>query len=233
MAAHRARPGEPRAVPRAARRGRARRGPLPRDLPVNLASPDDELYEKSVATLETTMDVACAIEADGVVFHVGSHLGAGFEAGLERAVPALGARSSGATTDVAPLENSAGTGGTIGRSIDELAAIFRRVDHPRLGLCLDSCHLWVSGVDVTDPAAVDAMVARGGRDDRPRPAPRPARERRGRGSARLEPRPPREHRRGRHRQGARGVPRPPARSGTSRGRSRPRARTATARTRPR
>ena len=56
---------------------------------VNLASPDDELYEKSVATLETTVDVACAIEADGVVFHVGSHLGAGFEAGLERAVPAI------------------------------------------------------------------------------------------------------------------------------------------------
>src|SRR3954451_20210336 len=56
---------------------------------INLSSPDDELYEKSVSTLETTMDVACAIEADGVVFHVGSHLGAGLEAGLDRAVPVL------------------------------------------------------------------------------------------------------------------------------------------------
>jgi deoxyribonuclease IV len=56
---------------------------------VNLASPKDDLYEKSVSTLEATMDIACSIEADGVVFHVGSHLGAGFEAGLDRAVPAL------------------------------------------------------------------------------------------------------------------------------------------------
>jgi deoxyribonuclease-4 len=126
---------------------------------INLASPDDELYEKSVATLETTMDVACAIEADGVVFHVGSHLGAGFDAGLDRAVPAL-ERALERCNDRTWLlvENSAGTGATIGRSIEELAQIFRRVDHPRLGLCLDSCHLWVSGVDVTDPAALDAMV---------------------------------------------------------------------------
>ena len=51
----------------------------------NLASPNDEFYEKCVATMSATMDAACAIGADGVVFHVGSHLGAGFEAGLERA----------------------------------------------------------------------------------------------------------------------------------------------------
>jgi deoxyribonuclease-4 len=56
---------------------------------VNLASPDDEIYGKSVASILNTTEVACAIEADGVVFHVGSHLGAGLEAGLERAVPAL------------------------------------------------------------------------------------------------------------------------------------------------
>src|SRR5204863_4594149 len=56
---------------------------------VNLASPDDTVYEKSVATLVNTAEVAAAIEADGVVFHVGSHLGAGLEAGLERVVPAL------------------------------------------------------------------------------------------------------------------------------------------------
>ncbi len=56
---------------------------------INLASPNDELYEKSVAALENTVDVASAIEADGVVFHVGSHQGAGFEVGLERVVPAL------------------------------------------------------------------------------------------------------------------------------------------------
>src|SRR5581483_8608942 len=57
------------------------------------------------------------------------------------------------------MENSAGAGGTIGRSIEELAVISERLQgHPRLGICLDSCHLWVSGVDVTAPAALDACL---------------------------------------------------------------------------
>ena len=126
----------------------------------NLAAPKDDIYEKSVAALRNTMEVACAIEADGVIFHVGSHLGAGFEAGLERVVPAM-AQVLELCTDTTWLvmENSAGAGGTIGRSIEELAAIFERLDgHPRLGVCLDSCHLYVSGVDVTDAAAFDALL---------------------------------------------------------------------------
>ena len=127
---------------------------------VNLASPDEVIYEKSVASLVNTMQVACAIDADGVVFHVGSHLGAGFEAGLERALPALRlALDHCSETTWLLVENSAGAGGTIGRSIDELAAIVDGLDrHPRVGVCLDSCHLWVSGVDVTDDAALDATV---------------------------------------------------------------------------
>ena len=127
---------------------------------VNLASPDDEIYEKSVASLLNTMDVACAIDADGVVFHVGSHLGAGFEAGLDRVLPALEqalARCSATTWLL--IENTAGAGGTIGRSIGELAVLVERLgSHPRVGICLDSCHLWVSGIDVTDPAALDAAL---------------------------------------------------------------------------
>jgi deoxyribonuclease IV len=126
----------------------------------NIASPDDELYEKSVSTLRSTMDAACAIEADGVVFHVGSHLGSGFEAGLVRVLPALEKileRCSKKTWLL--VENCAGTGGTIGRSIDELAVLVDRAGrHPRLGICLDSCHLWASGYDVTDRAALDTVL---------------------------------------------------------------------------
>jgi deoxyribonuclease IV len=127
---------------------------------VNLATPDEEIYEKSVTTLMNTVDVACAIEADGVVFHVGSHLGAGFEAGLEHVVPALQrALERCCETTWLLIENSAGAGGTIGRSVDELAVLVERLDgHPRLGICLDSCHLWVSGVDVTDHAALNACI---------------------------------------------------------------------------
>jgi deoxyribonuclease-4 len=127
---------------------------------VNLASPNDEFYEKSVTALVNTMDVACAIEADGVVFHVGSHQGAGFDAGLERAVPALArALERCSETTWLLMENSAGAGGTIGRSLEELAALFEAMGrHPRLGLCLDTCHLFVSGYDVTDPAALEALL---------------------------------------------------------------------------
>ena len=57
------------------------------------------------------------------------------------------------------MENSAGAGGTIGRSVEELAVIYERLDrHPRLGICLDSCHLYVSGIDVTSRAQLDALL---------------------------------------------------------------------------
>jgi deoxyribonuclease-4 len=126
----------------------------------NFATTKDEIYEKSVLALRNTMQVACAIGADGVVVHVGSHLGAGLEAGLERVLPAmeLVLKLCNDTTWLL-MENSAGAGGTIGRSVDELATIYERLDrHPRLGLCLDSCHLYVSGIDVTDEVTLDALL---------------------------------------------------------------------------
>jgi deoxyribonuclease-4 len=127
---------------------------------VNLAAPDDEVYEKSIRTMQATVDAACSIEADAVVFHVGSHLGAGFETGLDRTVRALEQileRCEGDTWLC--MENSAGTGATIGRSLDELATLLERLErHPRLGICLDSCHLYASGFDVTDGKIVDELV---------------------------------------------------------------------------
>ena len=127
---------------------------------INLASPNDDVYKKSVAALQNTVDVGCAIEADAVVFHVGSHQGAGFEAGLERVVPALAETLERCSeTTWLCLENSAGAGGTIGRSLEELVALYEALDgHPRLGVCLDSCHLFVSGYDVTDSAQLDRLL---------------------------------------------------------------------------
>ena len=128
---------------------------------VNLAAPGREVHQKSVAAMRASLETASAIGADGVVFHLGSHLGAGLAKGLRRAVPAL-RRLLELTDDRLwlILENSAGAGGTIGRSVGELAAVFDALDgHPRLGVCLDSCHWFVSGVDVTDPDALGAAVA--------------------------------------------------------------------------
>jgi deoxyribonuclease IV len=127
---------------------------------INLAAPNDEVYEKSVATMRSTMQIACAIHADGVVFHVGSHLGSGFGHGLERVLPAMEQVLELCSEKTWLLmENSAGTGGTIGRSIEELTTLFERLDrHPQLGLCLDSCHLFASGYDVTDPAEMASVI---------------------------------------------------------------------------
>jgi deoxyribonuclease IV len=127
---------------------------------LNLASTKADFYEKSVDTLSKTVDAACAIGAEAVVFHVGSHQGAGFDAGLERVVPAL-AQALERCNDMTwlSMENTAGTGDTIGRSLEELAALYEASDrHPRLGVCLDSCHLFASGYDVTDPDELDRVV---------------------------------------------------------------------------
>ncbi len=129
---------------------------------VNLASPDPEIHAKSVGAMRATLEAAGAIGAEGVIFHVGSHMGDGLEAGIERAAPALRELLELTSDDLwLLLENSAGAGGTMGRSVEELGAIVDAVDrHPRLGVCLDSCHWWVSGVDVTSPASLDDALGR-------------------------------------------------------------------------
>jgi deoxyribonuclease-4 len=127
---------------------------------VNLSAPDDTIYEKSVAALKSSVEVACRIDADAVIFHVGSHLGAGFDKGLERVVPALlDCLESCSEKTWLLIENTAGAGGTIGRSVEELATIVDRLDrHDRIGICLDSCHLYASGYDVTDRAVLDDLL---------------------------------------------------------------------------
>ncbi|MGH3128702.1 MAG: deoxyribonuclease IV [Gaiellaceae bacterium] len=127
---------------------------------VNLASRDRTIRAKSFAALSATMETAREIRADTVVFHVGSHLGRGFGAAVRTVAPALRELLTLTTDDLwLCLENAAGAGGTIGRSIDELAVIADALDgHERLGVCLDSCHWWASGVDVTSPAALDEAL---------------------------------------------------------------------------
>ena len=127
---------------------------------VNLASRDPTVRENSLAALQATIETADAIGADAVVFHVGSHLGYGFDEAVSLVSPALRELLE-LTTDQLWLcmENAAGAGGSIGRSIAELAALADALDrHPRLGLCLDSCHWWASGVDVSDAGALDEAL---------------------------------------------------------------------------
>jgi deoxyribonuclease-4 len=128
---------------------------------VNLASRDREIRSKSFDALAATLETARAIRADAVVFHVGSHLGYGFDDAVKTVAPALRELLSLTTERLwLCLENAAGAGGTIGRSIAELAVLCDAVDgHARLGICLDSCHWWASGVDVTSAPALDDALA--------------------------------------------------------------------------
>jgi deoxyribonuclease-4 len=126
---------------------------------INLATSDRTLYARSRKALLVTVDVANRIDAD-VVFHPGSHGGRRLEPALGRICravqPALD-RAAGGTHVL--LENTAGAGGTVGRSVDELAGIVDRLHgHPRLGICLDTCHLWASGFDIGDVAALDVLA---------------------------------------------------------------------------
>lgn len=127
---------------------------------VNLASRDREIRTKSFDALTATMETAGSIRADAVVFHVGSHLGYGFDDALEAVAPQLRDLLELTTDDLwLCMENAAGAGGTIGRSVAELEALFDRLDgHRRLGVCLDSCHWWASGVDVTDAGALEEAL---------------------------------------------------------------------------
>ncbi len=124
---------------------------------VNLASRDKAVRANSRTALRATMETARGIEAEAVVFHVGSHLGYGFEEAVEVVSPALRELLELTTDDLwLCMENAAGAGGTIGRSVVELAALCDAVGgHPRLGLCLDSCHWWASGIDVADRMALE------------------------------------------------------------------------------
>ncbi len=137
---------------------------------VNLASSDGAVRASSLAALRATMETAREIRADAVVFHVGSHLGYGFDEAVDVVAPALRELLELTTDELwLCMENAAGAGGTIGRSIAELAALCDAVGrHPRFGVCLDSCHWWASGIDVSDrntlKAALEELDARIGLD---------------------------------------------------------------------
>ncbi|HEY1479901.1 MAG TPA: deoxyribonuclease IV [Gaiellales bacterium] len=128
---------------------------------INLAGTDEAVVEKSGIALAACCEVAAQLAAEAVIVHVGSHLGDGFEAGLDRIEGELGRVLEGLPDDLwLLLENTAGAGGTIGRTVDELAAVIERCPHPRLGVCLDSCHLFASGIAIGDPAEMTAFVDR-------------------------------------------------------------------------
>jgi deoxyribonuclease-4 len=116
---------------------------------LNCASEDPDIRAKSLASLTHSLRVGHAIGASGVVLHPGSaktgHVGEAITRAAATIREAL-AESEGCELH---LENTAGTGGTLGRSFEELAALIEQAGgSERLGVCLDSCHLLASGYDI-------------------------------------------------------------------------------------
>jgi deoxyribonuclease-4 len=126
---------------------------------LNCASDDPEIRDKTRTSLTHSLRVGDAIRADGVVLHAGSadrgHLG---EA-IERAGVVIGHALSGSDHCQLHIENTAGAGGTLGRSFEELAALMAAAGgHERLQICLDSCHLFASGYEIrTRDALADVL----------------------------------------------------------------------------
>jgi len=126
---------------------------------INVASDDAEVRRKSLGSLIHALAVGDAIEADGVIVHPGSGKGAAVEIAMKLIGDAFRQALGSSERCRLLLEDTAGAGGTVGRSFDELAeAIERAGADSRLGVCLDSCHLLASGHEIREPGALAQVV---------------------------------------------------------------------------
>ena len=129
---------------------------------INLATANDEFYEKSVVALVGAVTAAEQLGVEAIVTHIGSHQGAGFAAGLARVREALkrALDEAGDSRVRVLLENTAGAGGTMGVTVAELGAMIDSVGgDERLGVCLDTAHLLESGHELRTAAGLDELLA--------------------------------------------------------------------------
>jgi deoxyribonuclease IV len=117
---------------------------------INLASPDDTLWKRSIDAMSIELERAEALGIDDLVCHPGAHVGSGEEAGLSRVIKAidlLHKRHRGFKAQI-DLENTAGQGSCLGHMFKHLATILQGVKQPeRLGICIDTCHVFAAGHD--------------------------------------------------------------------------------------
>ena len=130
---------------------------------INLGAPPSDNRTKSLQSLIQEITFAEALGLPFLVLHPGAHLGAGETEGLRRIVAGLDeviAATKTAKVRIA-LENTAGQGSCLGNQIEHLAAIYDAVKKPaRLGLCIDTCHLFAAGYDIRAPKGWDDAIRR-------------------------------------------------------------------------
>ena len=126
----------------------------------NLASTDDAGYRRSVGSLVAEVRRCGELEIPYLVTHLGSHLGAGPEAGIRQLVGAFGEAAKVQNNVTILLENTAGQKNSVGSEFGQLGHILSQLEpRQRFGVCLDTCHAWAYGYDLRTPDAVDATFA--------------------------------------------------------------------------
>ena len=161
---------------------------------LNCASEDREIREKSLTSLVASLRAGAALGAVSVVLHPGSALKGDADAAIKRASETIAEALKESEGCALHLEDTAGAGGTLGRTFEELAALIEGAGGgERLGACLDSCHLLASGYDIRTAAGLERRARRVRPHRRARPPRLPARQRLD-DRARLQRRSPRQPR---------------------------------------
>ncbi len=128
---------------------------------INPASPDRALRAKSISALIDELERCEALAIEALVFHPGAYRGASLQQGIRRVVKALDEvhRACPGFETMTLLETTAGQGTAIGWRFEQLAGIIDGVSQPeRLGLCLDTCHLFAAGYDFRKAKGYQAMI---------------------------------------------------------------------------
>jgi len=130
---------------------------------INLASPKDELWEKSQQAHANELQRAHAYGVRHVVLHPGAHVSSGVDAGIARIAESLNrihAQTPEAADTMTLLELMAGQGTVIGGNFSELRRVIALVeDKSRVGVCVDTCHAFAAGYDLRTPEGYEAMMA--------------------------------------------------------------------------
>ncbi len=126
---------------------------------INCATKDKELRKKSLASLTHALRIGDGIGAAGVVLHPGAQKGEPLGPSIKRAAKVIAAAIKDSDNCPLLLEQTAGHKGLLGRDFDQTAELIELAGSgKRLGLCLDSCHLFVQGYDVTDEGHLSEIV---------------------------------------------------------------------------
>ncbi len=130
---------------------------------INMGTPKDDLWEKSINALGNELARADAYGIPHVVVHPGAHTGSGAEAGIARIAGALNkihAQNPELSQTMTLLELVAGQGTTIGKTFGELSAIIEQVDDAeRVGVCIDTCHAFAAGYDLSNTDGYELMMS--------------------------------------------------------------------------